>query len=63
LLAKNPIPQLNGMVPEIVRINLKVGGTFTNLSLIVGKPDGTARHRATMKDAGKRASYNSKLNK
>ncbi|HMV14646.1 MAG TPA: AsmA-like C-terminal region-containing protein [Chitinophagales bacterium] len=41
LLAKNPIKQLNGMVPEIVRINLKVGGTFSKPIISVGKPDGT----------------------
>jgi hypothetical protein len=52
LLAKNPIPQLNGMVPEIIRINLKVGGTFTKPIVNVGKPDGTAGG-ATMKDAVK----------
>lgn len=49
LLAKNPIPQLNGMVPEIVRINLKVGGTFSDPKITVGKPDGTTG-TGTMKD-------------
>jgi hypothetical protein len=52
LLAKNPIKQLNGMVPEIVRINLKVGGTFTNPTIVVGKPDGT-NGTGTMKDVVK----------
>jgi len=52
LLAKNPIKQLNGMVPEIVRINLKVGGTFTNPTIAVGKPDGT-NGAGTMKDVVK----------
>ena len=41
LLAKNQIKQLNGMVPEIVRINLRIGGTFNNPTITVGKPDGT----------------------
>lgn len=52
LLAKNPIPQLNGMVPEIVRINLKVGGTFSDPKITVGKPDGTTG-TGTMKDVVK----------
>lgn len=52
LLAKNPIPQLNGMVPEVIRINLKIGGTFNKPSVSVGKPDGTAGG-ATLKDAVK----------
>lgn len=52
LLAKNPIPQLNGMVPEVIRINLKIGGTFNKPTVNVGKPDGTAGG-ATMKDAVK----------
>ncbi len=52
LLAKNPIKQLNGMVPEIVRINLKVGGTFNNPTIAVGKPDGT-NGTGTMKDVVK----------
>lgn len=52
LLAKNPIPQLNNMVPEIFRINLKVGGTFSNPVITVGKPDGTIAG-STMKDVVK----------
>ncbi len=52
LLAKNPIPKLNNMVPEIIRINLKVGGTFNKPTVNVGKPDATAGN-ATLKDAVK----------
>ena len=52
LLAKNPIPRLNGMVPEIIRINLKIGGTFNKPIVSIGKPDGTSGG-ATMKDAVK----------
>jgi len=52
LLAKNPIKQLNGLVPEIVRINLKIGGTFNNPIIAVGKPDGT-NGAGTMKDVVK----------
>ncbi len=52
LLAKNPIPKLKNMVPEIIRINLKVGGTFNKPTVNVGKPDATAGN-ATMKDAVK----------
>jgi hypothetical protein len=52
LLAKNPIPRLNNMVPEIIRINLKVGGTFNNPTITVGKPDGT-NGSGTMKDVVK----------
>lgn len=52
LLAKNPIKQLNGMVPEIVRINLRIGGTFNNPTITVGKPDGT-NGAGTMKDVVK----------
>lgn len=52
LLAKNPIPSLNGMVPEIVRINLKVGGTFSKPIITIGKPDGT-NGTGTMKDVVK----------
>ena len=52
LLARNPIKQLNGMVPEIVRINLKIGGTFNNPTITVGKPDGT-NGAGTMKDVVK----------
>ncbi len=52
LLAKNPIPQLNGMVPEIIRINMKVGGTFNKPTVQVGKPDASAGN-ATLKDAVK----------
>lgn len=52
LLAKNPIKQLNGMVPEIIRINLKIGGTFNNPTVSVGKPDGT-NGAGTMKDVVK----------
>lgn len=41
------------MVPEIVRINLKVGfKTFTNPTIVVGKPDGT-NGTGTMKDVVK----------
>lgn len=52
LLAKNPIPRLNGVVPEIIRINLKIGGTFNKPIVSIGKPDGTSGG-ATMKDAVK----------
>lgn len=52
LLAKNPIPRLNNMVPEIIRINLKVGGTFNKPTVNVGKPDASAGG-ATLKDAVK----------
>ncbi|MFN8295502.1 MAG: AsmA-like C-terminal region-containing protein [Chitinophagales bacterium] len=52
LLAKNPIPRLNGMVPEVIRINLKIGGTFNKPTVTIGKPDGTTGG-ATMKDAVK----------
>lgn len=52
LLAKNPIKQLNGMVPEVIRINLKVGGTFNKPVITVGKPDGTLGG-GTMKDVVK----------
>ena len=52
LLAKNPIPRLNNMVPEVIRINLKLGGTFNKPTVSVGKPDATATG-ATMKDAVK----------
>lgn len=52
LLAKNPIPRLNGMVPEVIRINLKIGGTFNKPIVSIGKPDGTSGG-ATMKDAVK----------
>lgn len=52
LLAKNPIKQLNGLVPETIRINLKVGGTFNKPVITVGKPDGT-NGAGTMKDVVK----------
>ncbi len=52
LLAKNPIPKLNGVVPEIIRINLKVGGTFNKPTVTVGKPDGT-NGTGAMKDVVK----------
>lgn len=40
------------MVPEIIRINLKIGGTFNNPTVSVGKPDGT-NGAGTMKDVVK----------
>jgi hypothetical protein len=49
LLAKNPIPGLNNMVPEVIRINLKVGGTFTKPEIKMGKPDAAAKG-TTLKD-------------
>ncbi len=52
LLAKNPIPQLNGMVPEIIRLNMKIGGTFKDPKITMGKPDG-ASGTGTMKDVVK----------
>ncbi|MBK9330705.1 MAG: AsmA family protein [Sphingobacteriales bacterium] len=52
LLAKNPIPQLNGMVPEIIRLNMKIGGTFKDPKITMGKPDGTTG-AGTMKDVVK----------
>lgn len=52
LLAKNPIPQLNGMVPEIIRLNLKVGGTLKDPKITMGKPDGKVGG-GTMKDVVK----------
>jgi hypothetical protein len=52
LLAKNPIPQLNNAIPEVVRINLKVTGTSKNPKITVGKPDGKIGN-GTMKDAVK----------
>lgn len=52
LLAKNPIKQLNGMVPEIIRLNMKIGGTFKDPKITMGKPDGTTG-AGTMKDVVK----------
>jgi hypothetical protein len=39
LLAKNPIPGLNKLVPDVVRINLKVGGFFNKPEIKMGKPE------------------------
>jgi len=52
LLAKNPIPQLNNAIPEVVRINLKVTGTAKDPKITVGKPDGKIGS-GTMKDVVK----------
>jgi hypothetical protein len=52
LLAKNPIPQLNNAIPEVIRINLKVTGTATDPKITMGKPDGKIGS-GTMKDVVK----------
>ncbi len=52
LLAKNPIKELNNIVPEIIRMNMKVGGTFSDPKITMGKPDGT-NGAGTMKDVVK----------
>jgi hypothetical protein len=39
LLAKNPIPGLNKMVPEVIRLNVKVGGFFNKPVIGMGKPE------------------------
>lgn len=52
LLAKNPIKQLNNLVPEIIRMNMNIGGTFNDPKITMGKPDGTIGS-GTMKDVVK----------
>lgn len=52
LLAKNPIPALNKMVPDVIRLNLKVGGFFNKPEIRMGKPEaGTSGN--TLKDNAK----------
>lgn len=52
LLAKNPIPQLNNMVPEVIRLNFHVTGTMSDPKISMGKPDGKVGN-GTMKDVVK----------
>lgn len=52
LLAKNPIPQLNNAIPEVIRLNLNLTGTFKNPKITMGKPDGKVGG-GTMKDVVK----------
>ena len=52
LLAKNPVPQLNNAIPEVIRINLNLTGTFKNPKISLGKPDGKIGS-GTMKDVVK----------
>ena len=52
LLAKNPIPQLNTAIPEVIRLSLNLSGTFKNPKITMGKPDGKVGG-GTMKDVVK----------
>ena len=39
LLAKNPIPGLNKVIPDVIRLNLIVGGFFNKPEIKIGKPE------------------------